>query len=58
MHIIFYETNSRDPRKDIGNINDDVGDLMETNVQEEKASKPFEFEGPSKEDNEENLKIP
>ena len=53
MHIIFYETNSLDPRKDISSINDDVGDLMETNVQEENASKPLKFEGPSKEDSEE-----
>ena len=53
MHIIFNEPNSFDPRKDICSINDDVGDLVEINVQEEKANKPLEFEGPSNEDNEE-----
>ena len=53
MHVVFDESNSLDPRKDIGNINDNVGELLEINVQEEKASKPLEFKGPSKEDNEE-----
>ena len=53
MHVIFDESNSLDPRKDIGSINDYVGDLMETNVQEENASKHLKFEGPSKEDSEE-----
>ena len=53
MHVIFDESNSLDPRKDISSINDDVGDLMKTNAQEENASKPLEFEGPNKEDGEE-----
>ena len=53
MHVIFYESNSLDPRKDICSVDNDVGELLETNVQERKASKPLEFEGPSKEDNEE-----
>ena len=53
MHVVFNETNSLDPRRDISSINDDVGDLMKTNAQEENASKPLEFEGPSKEDNDE-----
>ena len=51
--LFFYETNSLDPRKDICSVDDDVGDLLEINAQEENASKPLEFEGPSKEDNEE-----
>ena len=55
MHVIFYESNSLDPIEDIGSINDDVGELLETNIQEEKDSNPLAFEGPSKKDNE---KIP
>ena len=53
MHVIFYESNSLDPRKDICNVENDVGEPLEINVQEENARKPLEFEGPSKEDNEE-----
>ena len=53
MHVVFDETNSLNPRKDICSIHNDVGELLETNVQEENAGKPLEFEGPSKEDNEE-----
>ena len=53
MHVIFYESNSLDHRKDIGSINDDVGELLETITQEENASKPLKFEGSSKEDSEE-----
>ena len=53
MHVIFYETNSLDTRKNICSVDDDVGELLEINVQEENASKPLEFEGLSKEENEE-----
>ena len=28
MHVVFNETNSLDPRRDIGSIDDDVGDLI------------------------------
>ena len=53
MHIIFYESNPLDPRKDIYSVDDDVGELVETNAQKENASKPLELEGPSKEDSKE-----
>ena len=53
MHVVFDESNSLDLRKDICNVDDDVGELMEINAQKENASKPLELEGPSKEDNEE-----
>ena len=53
MHVIFYESNSLDPRKDIYSVDNDVGEPLEINVQEENASKPLEFEGPNKEDIEE-----
>ena len=39
--------------KDICSVDDDVGELVETNAQEENASKPLELEGPSKEYSEE-----
>ena len=52
MHVVFNESNSFDPRKDIYSINDDIGELVETNAQEENTSKSLELEGPSKEDNE------
>ena len=55
MHVVFYESNSLDPRKDICSVNDDLGELVETNAQEENASKPLELESPSKED---SKKIP
>ena len=53
MHVIFDETNSLDPRKDVCSVDNNVGELSEINTQEENASKPLEFEGPSKEDIEE-----
>ena len=53
MHIIFNESNSLDPRKDICSVDDDIGELVETNAQEENTSKPLELEGSSKEDSEE-----
>ena len=53
MHIIFYESNSLDPRKDICSVDDDVGELIEKDVQEGNASKPLDLEGPNKEDSEE-----
>ena len=53
MHVIFDETNSLNPRKDICSVNDDVGELLEINIQEENTSKPLELEGPSKEESEE-----
>ena len=34
MHVIFNETNSLDPRKGICSVNDDIGELVETNAQE------------------------
>ena len=40
------------PEKDIYSVDDDVGELVETNAQEENASKSLELEGPSKEDSE------
>ena len=33
MHVVFYESNSLDPRKDICSIDNDIGELMETNEQ-------------------------
>ena len=54
MHVIFDESNSLDPRKDVCSVNNNVGELLEINTQEEN-SKPLEFEGPNMEDNE---KIP
>ena len=45
MHVVFDESNSLDPRKDICSVDDDVGELFETNAQKENASKPLELEG-------------
>ena len=53
MHVLFYESNSLDPRKDICSVDDDVGELVEINAQEENASKTLELKGPNKEENEE-----
>ena len=53
MHVVFYESKSLDPRKDICSVHNDVGELLETNVQEGNASKSLEFENPNKEDIEE-----
>ena len=53
MHVVFDESNSLDPRKDVCSIDNDVGDLLEANAQEVSASKSLELEGPSKEENEE-----
>ena len=53
MNVVFDESNSLDPRMDICSVDDDVGELMETNDQKKNASKPLELEGPSKEDSEE-----
>ena len=53
MHVVFDESNSLDPRKDIYSIDDDVGNLFEVNTQEENTSKSLELEGPNKEENEE-----
>ena len=53
MHVIFDESNSLDPRKGVCSVDNDVGDLLESNTQEVNASKPLELEGPSKEENEE-----
>ena len=55
MHVIFYESNSLNSKKNICSIDDDVGELLEINAQKENASKPLEFEGLSKEENEEIL---
>ena len=49
MDVVFYESNSLDPRKDICSVDDDdVGDLLEINTQEENASKALELEDQSK----------
>ena len=32
MYIIFDESNSLDPRKDICSVDDNVGELVETNA--------------------------
>ena len=53
MHVIFYESNSLDPRKDICSVDDDIGELVEINAQEENTSKPLELECSSKENSEE-----
>ena len=53
MHVVFDETNSLDPRKDICSVDDDVGELVKTNAQEENTSKSLELEGPRKENSEE-----
>ena len=47
MHVVFDESNSLDPKKDICSVDDDVGELVEINAQEENASKPLELEGPN-----------
>ena len=39
--------------KDVCSVDNDIGKLLETNIQEENTSKPLEFEGPNKEDIEE-----
>ena len=54
MHVVFDESNSLDPKKDVCSVDDDVGDLLGINAQEEKASKSLELEGPSKEEIEES----
>ena len=38
MHIIFDESNSLDPKKDICSVDNDVGELLKINVQEEVAN--------------------
>ena len=53
MYVIFDETNSLDPRKDICSVDDNVGEHLKINTQEENASKPLEFKEPSKEEIEE-----
>ena len=53
MHVVFYESNSLDPRKDVYSINDDISELVENIAQEGNASKPLDLEGLSKEDGEE-----
>ena len=55
MHVVFDESNSLDPRKDICSVDNDVGEPLKTNVHEENASKSLEFEGPNKKDIEESL---
>ena len=52
MHVVSYESNSLDPRKNICSVDDDVGELVEINAQEKNASKPLELEGQSKKDSE------
>ena len=32
MYVVFYESNSLDPRKDICSIGDDIGELVEINA--------------------------
>ena len=32
MHIVFDESNSFDPRKDVCSVDDDIGELVETNT--------------------------
>ena len=41
MHVIFYESNSLDPKKDVCSIDDNVGDLVEEKTQKENSSKPL-----------------
>ena len=53
MHVIFYKSNSLDPRKNICSVDDDVGELVEINAQKENTRKPLELECPSNEDSEE-----
>ena len=53
MHIVFDESNSLDPRKDICSINDNIGELMEERNPGENANKPLELEDPRKEEDEE-----
>ena len=55
MYVIFYESNSLDPRKDIYSVDDDVGKLMNEIIQEENSNKPLELEDQSKQENEEML---
>ena len=52
MHVVFDESNSLDPRKDIC-VDDDIGELMEENIQEENPSKPLELEESINEEKEE-----
>ena len=51
--LFFNESNSLDSRKDIYSVDDNVGELVETNAQEKNTSKPLELEGPNKEESEE-----
>ena len=53
MHVVFYESNSLDPIKDVCSVDNDVGEPLEINAQEKNATKPLEFEDPNKEDIEE-----
>ena len=53
MHIVFDESSSLDPRKDICSVDDDAGELMNKSYQKENVSKPLELEDQSKEENEE-----
>ena len=53
MHVVFDESNSLDPKKDIYSVDDSVGEFLVPNAQDENASKPLELEDQSKEENEE-----
>ena len=44
MHVVFYESNSLDPGKDICSVDNDVCDLMSKSFHEENASKSLELE--------------
>ena len=48
MNVVFDESNSLDPRKDVCSVDDDVGELMSKSFHEENASKPFKLEDQNK----------
>ena len=53
MHVVFDESNSLDPKKDICSVDDDIGDLVEEKNEDENVSKPLKLEDPRKEEDEE-----
>ena len=50
MHVVFNESNTLDPRKDLVIVDDYVDDFMDMNLEDNNASKPLELEGPTKEE--------
>ena len=57
IHVVFDETNSLDPRKNVCSVDNNVGELLEINTQED-ASNSLEFKGPNNETLREHLNLP